>query len=353
MSPGTHSGVMYAIAAALLFGASTPLAKTLLGTTDPLMLAGLLYCGSGAGLALVQCVRGLDSSNERPVDWPAGLELCWLGAAIFLGGIVAPVLLLYGLQAMPASSASLLLNLESVLTALFAWFLFRENFDRRIATGMAAIVAGGLVLSWAPGGAAGMSAAAGLVAAACACWALDNNLTRRVAHRDPLVIAASKGLVAGAVNVGLALHFGRALPPLDVVAGALAVGFAGYGVSLVLFVLALRHLGTARTGAYFAVAPFFGALYALLVLHEPVSLQLAVAGALMALGVWLHVSERHEHRHVHEPLDHAHAHVHDEHHRHAHDFAWDGAEPHAHRHVHDRTAHRHRHVPDIHHRHHH
>ena len=351
MSRTQRIGVWYAIIAALLFGASTPLAKGLLGTTDALLLAGLLYCGSGAGLGGVLCARALFAPNRRSGDWPVWSEFRWLGAAILLGGVVAPPLLLYGLMSTPASSASLLLNLESVLTALVAWFLFRENFDRRIALGMAAIVGGSLVLSWVPGQAVGLSRGALLVGAACGCWALDNNLTRRVSQRDPLAIAALKGVVAGMVNLGLAFSVGNALPDVYLVLSALAVGFAGYGVSLVLFVLALRHLGAARTGAYFAVAPFFGALYALLVQHEPVTIRLAAAAALMALGVWLHITERHAHRHTHEPLEHAHPHVHDEHHRHEHDFPWDGAEPHAHPHAHARLEHEHAHVPDILHRH--
>jgi drug/metabolite transporter (DMT)-like permease len=351
LSSTQRSGVLYAIVAAILFGASTPLAKDLLGTTSPLLLAGLLYCGSGVGLAAVLGVRALFASDRRGIDWPTRPEYRWLGAATLLGGIVAPPLLLYGLMTTPASSASLLLNLESVLTALLAWYLFRENFDRRIATGMGAIVVGGLVLAWTPGESIRVTNGAVLIAAACACWALDNNLTRKVSQRDPLVIAAVKGIVAGTVNLALGLRFGQTFPGMGVMASALVVGFAGYGVSLVLFVLALRHLGTARTGAYFAVAPFFGALYALLVQHETFTIQLGIAGVLMALGVWLHVSERHAHRHAHEMQAHAHPHVHDEHHRHAHDFAWDGTEPHAHDHVHEPIDHSHRHVPDIHHRH--
>jgi len=345
------TGVQYAIAAAMLFGISTPLAKELLGTASPLLLAGLLYCGSGAGLAVVIAVRALLTPRPRALDWPARSELRWLAAAIALGGIAAPPLLMYGLAATPAATASLLLNLESCLTALFAWRLFRENFDRRIALGMAAIVAGGAVLAWTPGESIRLTQGAALIAAACACWALDNNFTRKVSLRDPLVIAATKGTVAGSVNLGLALYFGADMPDLQTTFAALALGFTGYGVSLTLFVLALRHLGTARAGAYYAIAPFFGALYAIVVQHEPFTLAVGVAGALMALGVWLHVSERHRHRHVHEMLRHVHSHRHDAHHQHAHDVDWDGTEPHVHDHVHAPVEHSHVHVPDVHHRH--
>jgi drug/metabolite transporter (DMT)-like permease len=345
------SGVHYAVVAALLFGASTPLAKSLLGTADPLLLAGLLYCGSGAGLATVLLARALLVPDRPAIDWPARLEWGSLAIAIALGGIAAPPLLMYGLASTPASTASLLLNLEAVLTALFAWHLFRENFDRRIALGMGAIVAGGIVLVWTPGAPVGLTRGALLIAGACACWALDNNFTRKVSARDPLAIAALKGAVAGTVNLGLALSIGAHVPGVRTVVAALVLGFAAYGVSLTLFVLALRHLGTARAGAYYAIAPFFGALYAIGVQHEPATLAVAVAGGLMAFGVWLHVSERHRHRHRHDVLRHAHAHSHDEHHRHAHDFEWDGSEPHAHDHEHAPIEHSHVHVPDIHHRH--
>jgi len=345
------TGVKYAIAAAMLFGISTPLAKELLGTASPLLLAGLLYCGSGAGLAVVIAVRALLTPRPRALDWPARSELRWLAAAIALGGIAAPPLLMYGLAATPAATASLLLNLESVLTALFAWYLFRENFDRRIALGMAAIVAGGAVLAWTPGESMRLTQGAALVAGACVCWALDNNFTRKVSLRDPLVIAATKGAVAGSVNLALALSFGADVPDVRTTVSALALGLAGYGVSLALFVLALRHLGTARAGAYYAIAPFFGALYAITVQHEPFTFAVCLAGALMALGVWLHVSERHRHRHVHEMLRHTHAHRHDAHHQHTHEADLDGTEPHIHAHVHHPLNHSHVHVPDAHHRH--
>jgi len=347
----TTSGVPYALLAALLFGGSTPLAKELLGTVNPLLLAGLLYCGSGAGLATVLLARTLLTPNRRAINWPARSEWRWLAVAIVLGGIAAPPLLMHGLSRTPASTASLLLNLESVLTALFAWYLFRENFDRRIALGMAAIVAGGIVLAWTPGAPVSVTGGSLLIAGACACWALDNNFTRKVSERDPLAVAAMKGIVAGTVNLGVALYVGARVPDARTAVAALALGFAAYGVSLALFVLALRHLGTARAGAYYAIAPFFGALYAILVQHEPATLSVAVAGALMAFGVWLHIAERHRHRHRHEAQRHTHAHRHDEHHRHAHDFAWDGTEPHVHDHVHAPIDHSHIHVPDIHHRH--
>lgn len=344
-----QTGVVYGLVAAVLFGVSTPVAKVLLGTISPLMLAGLLYAGSGLGLLLLQTWRLSSPRRASSISMPRGSEWTWLAGAVVLGGVAGPVALMYGLHATAASTASLLLVMEGVFTALLAWFLFRENFDRRIALGMLAIIAGGGILAWSPGG-HGLSRGAILIVAACACWALDNNLTRKASASDAVTIAMMKGLVAAAVNLTLALLIGDDLPDVPILVGAAIVGFLGYGVSLVLFVLALRHLGSARAGAYFSVAPFFGAGVAVLLQGDPVTWQLVVAGVLMTLGVWLHVSERHAHEHVHEYLEHSHSHVHDEHHRHAHDSG-DGREPHTHAHVHGPLVHSHPHYPDVHHRH--
>jgi len=344
-----RTGILEALAAAALFGASTPFAKLLVGSVPPILLAGLLYLGSGFGLLGWWWLRRRPGYEARE----AGLtrrDLPWLGGAILAGGVIGPVLLMLGLARVGAATASLLLNLEAVLTALLAWFVFRENFDRRIALGMLLIVAGGVLLS-GPGAAGGTPLAALAIAGACLAWAIDNNLTRKVAAADPVQIAGLKGLIAGLVNTGLALALGDRLPGALTLSAAGAVGALGYGVSLVLFVLALRQLGSARTGAYFSTAPFIGAAISLLLLREVPDLLFWVAGGLMAAGVWLHLSERHAHWHEHESLAHAHRHMHDEHHRHEHDFPWDGNEPHTHLHVHAPLAHRHPHYPDIHHRH--
>jgi drug/metabolite transporter (DMT)-like permease len=345
-------GILSALAAAVLFGASTPVAKMLLGEIPPVLLAGLLYAGSGLGLALGLLLRRL-ARNRRTLTtfaWPRGPDLGWLAGAILFGGVLGPVLLMLGLASTPASVSALLLNLEAVFTALLAWFVFRENFDSRIAAGMALIVVGGLVLSWTPGRLA-MAPGALLIGAACLCWAIDNNLTRKVSGSDAMAIACIKGVVAGAMNIVAAVIIGVVVPPLSAAAIAAMVGLAGYGISLALFVLALRELGAARTGAYFSVAPFFGAALAVAAQHEPVSTPLIIAAGMMASGVWLHLSEVHEHPHQHELLQHLHSHVHDEHHRHGHDPDWDGIEPHTHRHIHRPMRHAHPHYPDIHHQH--
>jgi len=351
MVAAVSSGAGLALLSALLFGASTPLAKVLLRNVDPWMLAGLLYLGSGVGLVAVKLVVRLLGSSARREAAIQGPGWMWLALATLSGGIIGPVLLMVGLAHTAATSAALLLNLEGVLTALLAWFVFRENFDRRIALGMTAIVAGGVVLTW--GGRLILSAVLGpvMIAGACLAWAVDNNLTRKVSQADPVQIALLKGCVAGAVNVAIAVGLGSALPRVRVLGAAVVVGFAGYGVSLVLFVVALRHIGTARTGAYFSLAPFFGGLVAVLVLQEPVTVQIVAAGSLMAFGVWLHLTERHEHQHGHEEMAHEHRHVHDRHHQHSHDGTEPPGEPHSHWHVHALLRHSHAHFPDIHHRH--
>jgi drug/metabolite transporter (DMT)-like permease len=305
-------GIIYAVAAAVLFGISTPLAKLLTGELHPLLLAGLLYMGSGLGLAAMMAIRRLLGGKDAAVAWPSRPDRRLLAAAIALGGAIAPVLLMFGLQRTPASVASLLLNLESVFTALLAWLVFREHVDRRIALGTLLIVGGGLTLSWSPGQHAALSQGSALIAAACLCWAADNNFTRKVSNSDALLLTCIKGLAAGFINLVLAWLLDLRFPALGrPLAAALATGFFGYGVSLTLFVLALRHLGAARTGAYFSLAPFVGVTIALLFQHEPLTTQLVIAAALMAFGLWLHLTEHHEHDHTHEPLEHMHAHTHE------------------------------------------
>ncbi len=341
-----HPGVLAALAAALLFGASAPLAKRLLLTIDPWLLAGLLYLGSGLGLTLYRrLVRAGRVRLERS-------QIPWFAGAILSGGLVGPVLMMFGLTGMQASGASLLLTAEGAFTALLAWFVFRENFDRRIALGMVSIVAGAAVLSWPDElRFAGVWPALAILSA-CLAWGIDNNLTRKVALTDATWIASIKGLAAGTVNLVFAIVLGSRLPALPDFASAMLLGLLAYGVSLTLFVIALRHLGTARTGAYFSVAPFLGAVLAFL-LGDAVTPQLLAAGALMGFGVWLHLTERHVHVHVHEALEHEHEHVHgdDPHHEHAHDAPVAPGTRHMHAHRHEPLSHAHAHFPDSHHRH--
>jgi len=349
MAKNKSIGVFYGLASALLFGLSTPFAKLLVGETEPLTLAGLLYLGSGCGLAMLWWLKRLRSpACLNPISQT---DLPWLLGAITFGGILSPVLLMFGLSATMGSTASLLLNLEGVLTAVLAWVFFKENCDRRIVAGMIAIALGGITLSVSGQSGFAMSWGCALITLACLGWAIDNNLTRQISHAEPLQIALTKGLCAGVVNTTLALSIGGKIPPLVPFFGALLVGFLGYGLSLVLFILALRHLGTARSGAYFSTAPFIGAISAIILLQEPVTWNLAVAAALMGVGVWLHLTEHHEHEHVHDELFHEHEHVHDEHHQHEHSAEDPPGEPHTHAHRHERLVHSHPHYPDLHHRH--
>jgi drug/metabolite transporter (DMT)-like permease len=280
-----RAGKIYALLAALLFGTSAPLAKLLLAGLSPLMLAGLLYLGAGAGLAVWTLLRRIAGGGAE--EFPPRKAWGWLAGAVFFGGIIGPVLLMNGLQRSDGAAASLLLNLESPFTALIAWTLFREAFNRKVALGVAVTLAGGVVISWT--GTPTLAAWIGplLVAAACLSWGFDNNCTRRIAHHDPVPIVVIKGLVAAAVNIALARAAGDGWPTVGALAGALGVGLFGYGVSIVLFIHALRRIGAARSGAFFATAPFFGALLALAFGVGLFTGQLAIAGILMALGVML------------------------------------------------------------------
>jgi drug/metabolite transporter (DMT)-like permease len=342
--------ILYALASAALFGVTTPAAKILLGAIDPIVLAGLLYCGAGIGVALLRHIaRGTLQGSDAPQVALSRKDVPWLAGAITAGGIAGPLLLMFGLAQTDAATASLLLALEGAATALIAWFVFHENFDRRIALGMVCIVAGAVILAWS--GEPTLQNVVGPLAIICACvaWAIDNNLTRKISLADPLQIVELKGLIAGPLNVVIGLWAGGliTLSPAVLLAGI--TGFLGYGVSLALYVVALRHLGAARTGAYFSTAPFLGAVVSIFALGESLTLGLVIAGGLMAIGVWLHVTEYHEHEHSHEPVAHAHPHLHDEHHQHEHRPEDPSGEPHTHWHEHRPIRHVHPHVPDMHH----
>lgn len=345
---GALLGAGAALLSALLFGITTPLARQLLVGARPLLIAGLLYAGSGLGLTLLILMqdRGHVSLRLARSDRP------WLAAAVVSGGVVAPGLLMSGLARADATAASLLLNLEAVFTAVMAWLCFREATSRRAVLGFVAIFAGSLMLVW-PSSLSGNQNALALaaIAAACLFWAVDNNLTRKISAGDARAIAAVKGLIAGFTNVGLALALQAGFPSATKSGATLLLGFLGYGMSLVLFISSLRNLGTVRTGAYCATAPFIGRAVSVLLYGQAVGWPFWVAAICMAIGVWLHLTEDHEHEHVHESLVHTHAHSHDAHHQHEHEAGWEGREPHVHEHRHKPLRHRHPHFPDIHHPH--
>jgi drug/metabolite transporter (DMT)-like permease len=346
------TGIGAALAAAILFGASTPFAKLLTGAISPVMLAALLYLSAGLGLLGWSTLQRLVRRDARTREAPLRRQdLPWLAGAVLLGGVFAPILLMTGLRYTDGATASLLLTLEGVFTAVLAWRAFGEHLTRPVAVGMLAITLAGALLAWP--NAAGYSDALGPVAivVACLCWAIDNNLTRKVSAADPVQVAGIKGLSAGTVNLTIALAAGASFPAGVNAFAAATVGLLGYGVSLALFVYALRHVGSARTGAYFSLAPFVGAGVSFALLQEAPNAVFWVALALMAAGVWLHVTERHVHAHTHTALEHTHRHTHDKHHQHAHDFDWDPKRAHTHAHVHAPLVHTHPHYPDIHHHH--
>lgn len=341
-----RSGYAVGLSAAVLFGASAPVSKLLLDDVGAQMLAGLLYLG--AFLAVAPFIRTRGRRREaslRRADIPR------LAAIVVSGGIVAPVLLMLGLERVSGIAGSLLLNLEGPLTLLVGIMIVHEYLGRRAGIGSLVIFAGSALMGL-QGPNAGLDALGGaLIVAACVGWAIDNNLTQKLSIRDPFQIVAVKTGVAAAVNIGFAVARGEPLPGGGVLVGALALGAAAYGVSIVLDAYALRALGAAREAAVFATAPFAGALLAVPLLAERWSASDVVAAVAMAVGVVLLIGARHEHEHVHDPLFHDHRHVHDEHHQHQHPDGSDGSEPHSHPHRHDPLVHSHPHVSDVHHRH--
>jgi drug/metabolite transporter (DMT)-like permease len=331
----------------VLFGLSAPLSKRLLPSIDPLLLAGLLYVGAGSGL-----LAGGRLSRLRRPGSEARIrrsDLGYLIGIVVLGGIVGPASMMYGLSRTSATTGSLLLNLEAPLTILVAVAFFKEHLGTRGALAALLILAGAGVLGYTPGELRGDHYGVLLIAGACAAWAVDNNLTQRLSLRDPIAIVRIKALGAGTLTTAVALMRGAPLPSARVLGLALLLGASCYGVSIVLDVYALRLLGAAREAAFFATAPFAGALASVPLAGDRPGFTQLVAALLMAAGAWLLTRERHGHVHAHDPIEHDHAHVHDEHHRHEHEGSV--AEPHAHPHNHPSLVHDHPHVPDLHHRH--
>jgi len=344
---GQVTGALYGIGAAALFGVSVPLAKMLVPTTGAVMLAALLYLGAGFGVTVVSVllrdVRGERESGLERADLPL------LVGIVLAGAVLGPVLLLVGLHQLSAVAASLLLNLEAPFTILIAVWFFRDHVGEVEMVAIGLIVLGALTLTHGEGAFSASWTGGAAVAGACLSWAIDNNLTQRLSIRDPLAIVRVKALAAAPISFGLALAVGQTFPPSREMGYGMVLGFFSYGLSVVCAVRSLRLLGAAREAAYFATAPFIGALVAAGLLGERLGAHELFAMAVMAAGVVLLLRAEHEHVHTHEAMEHDHAHVHDEHHVHEHDEPT--SEPHAHVHRHAPLTHEHPHLPDVHHRH--
>ena len=342
---------LQALLAAILFGASAPFAKLLLGEIDPLPLAALLYLGSGVGAWIMLLIQRAGNRRRETEPHPTKLDAPWLAGAILSGGVAAPILLMWGLNRTPASTASLLLNFESVATTLIAVLAFKEAVDRRILWAIGLITLASIFASWT-GGAWGVSVGALGVIGACFLWGVDNNLTRHISAKNPLVIVGVKGLAAGSFSLLLALVLGKPIPALNVTFLAMLLGSVSYGLSIQLFILAMRGLGAARTSTLFGIAPFVGAILSLVMLREMPQALFWAAVPVMLAGAWLMLTERHDHHHGHTAAKHTHAHAHDDHHDHAHTSdvpLVNGL--HSHPHMHEPLEHIHAHTPDLHHRH--
>ncbi len=337
-----------ALVAALFFGCIAPGSKFLSPNLPPQSMAGLLYFFAGVGLLAVLIKQNLNSfSRVQRKDYK------WFLLATVFGGILGPAFLTYGISRISGSTASLLLNLEAVLTSLIAWFIFKEHFEKKIVYGMILIVLGCLTLSLNSGASAGTDTWLGfvLISLACLSWGIDNNVTRNISHLDPVLIASFKGLIAGSANLFLGYLIGEKLSWNIQILQVGVLGFLGIGISLVAFIVSLGSIGTARTGAIFSTAPFIGSLLSIVFLNESLSVPFVIALLLMAGGIWFHLSEDHEHEHTHTELIHSHEHIHDDHHQHEHLQHDPVGEPHNHRHTHTQLTHKHSHFPDIHHQH--
>ena len=342
-------GALAGLVSAVLFGASVPITKRLLPEVAPVPLAGLLYLGGGLAVGTMRVLgrRRIVEASLGRADLPRVL------AIVVLGGVVGPLALVHGLRSVSGVSGALLLNLEGPLTVLIALSAFGEHLGARAALGAGLVFAGASLLALPGGGPAGAMQLGGvlLLAIACLAWALDNNLTQGLAGKDPWQLVIAKTLGAGTGMVSLALILGEAVPARPVLLATLLLGALAYGASVLLDAFALRLLGAAREAAFFATAPFAGALLSVPVLGERLGALQICAGGVMVLGVALLVRERHGHEHTHQPLEHSHRHVHDAHHQHAHPEGVDPSSPHAHPHRHAPLTHAHAHVSDAHHRH--
>jgi drug/metabolite transporter (DMT)-like permease len=344
--------ILQALIAALLFGASAPLAKLLLGEVEPIPLAAFLYLGSGLGLLGVKVYQHFTQrSTEREAQIKRA-DLTWLAGAILAGGVAAPITLLFSLQKTPAATASLLLNFEGVATTLIAALLFKESISRRAGWAIALISLSGIFLSINLNASWGFSLGAVGILAACFLWGLDNNLTRNISAKDPLMIVTLKGLGAGSFSLAMAFVLGNQLPAPGIILGAMLLGSLSYGLSIVLFIHAMRGLGAARTSALFGTAPLAGMLLSFLLFRELPGWLFLVAFPIMVVGTIVLVSEEHEHHHIHNLTVHEHAHVHTDGH-HNHDHNGEKIEKHSHIHDHAELDHSHDHMPDLHHRHNH
>jgi drug/metabolite transporter (DMT)-like permease len=346
------SPVGIALLSATLFGISTPLSKILVGDISPVFLVSFLYFGTALGMFVLGRIQKF---RQRPLSGEAGVRIRdapWLLVAILAGGVIAPILLMSSLEITPAATASLLLNFEAVATVIIAFIFFRESVGVRIWIALGIITFASILLAWNPNAALGLSIGAIGILFACFFWGVDNNATRNISGKDPITIVAFKGFFAGCVALVLAVVGHNAIPGITVILAAMVLGFLCYGVSMILFIRALRDLGAARTGAYYSIAPFIGASFSFLIFGVSPDLQLGISFGLMALGALVLTTERHAHLHHHVPFEHEHLHHHpEEHHQHIHEGETRVADEHSHPHVHESLDHDHPHSPDIHHRH--
>jgi len=342
--------IIFVITSAFLFGISPPFAKLFVRDIPPVVLAGLLYLGAFAGLTVYSIVRKKSVVDPDRMAALARKDIPWLAGAVVAGGIIGPISLMIGLTLISGFSTSLLLNLEGVVTAVIAVFLFKENAGKKLWLALICMTAAGVFLTWNTDQNKFSIAGPLLIVLAMICWGIDNNLTRNISDKDPIQITKIKGLIGGLISLLLALILGMKIALNLTAIYALLLGGFSYGISLVFFIKALQGLGSARTGAFFSSAPFVGALISLIILREWIGWVMFPATGLMIIGVWLIGSEKHSHIHLHRTVTHSHSHRHDDmHHQHSHSGSFH--EPHTHEHMHDELEHTHVHWPDTHHRH--
>lgn len=341
--------ILLVLVSAALFGVSTPLAKVLLDNIDPIVLAGYLYLGAFVGLAIFTILRHLTRQEvkESPLEKK---DIPWLSGAILAGGVLGPISLMFGLRYVSGFATSLLLNLEGVATALIAFMIFKENAGKKVWIALVFMTIAGILLSYNPQESSFIIIGPLLIVFAMICWGIDNNLTRHISEKNPVHISAIKGIVAGSISLSIAFILGKNIVLDLFTLYALTVGAFSYGISLVLFIKALKGMGSFRTGMFYSFGPFIGAIVSLILLREWIGWVMIPATVLMVIGVYMVITDKHLHTHEHSKLTHTHAHTHEDmHHLHEHDEEVSGT--HIHPHDHENESHEHLHWPDSHHRH--
>ncbi len=282
----------YAILAALLYALSTPFSKILLEKLPPTILAGFLYLGAGIGMTAVYFISSKQGKTKSIISHK---NLPYLSAMVVLD-IAAPILLMVAIKHAQAESISLLNNFEIVATSVIALLFFKEKITSRLWCGIGFITLAGILLSADDISSFAFSSYSLYAILACVCWGFENNCTRKLSHNDPAKIVIIKGFGSGTGAFIVALLSGNRIHFTPYIIWALLLGFVAYGMSVFFYVCAQKYIGAARTAAFYALAPFIGAILSIAIFPKMPSLLFIFAFLTMAVGTYLTSHEKEENK---------------------------------------------------------